>query len=160
MKLIGEINKSTSLYERKVHRMSKQIALWIAEAKQENRLGLLPIDVIMESNDDQSQQHNTSPLARRIHIIYDPNTGQIEKVTKTSILSRPPSEYTEANASQMQHVMGELERISPKMADALVNGDVNVWVPRNITTSHNGNTGSFRQIGLRTAPIIQTRFSR
>jgi hypothetical protein len=150
MDLLDEITHNVSIQERRVLRMTEKVHQWLNDINNEHRLGLPPIDALMEND-------GVSSTARRIHVIYDPSSGRVEKVSKTSILSRPPSEYTEANASQVSDVLRYLERISPRMADALVNGDVNIWVPRNLSSIDKQRAGSIRQLGLKTIPIAQTR---
>lgn len=173
MKLLKEISGEMVAYSKRLEKIAEKANEWLGQISEEKRLGLSTIDKILEANGDpynsadqnnwknrQPPQQNDSidftpqpnvqrpvlnknTTPKRIHLIYDPSSGEIQKVVKTPMMSRPPAEYTEANAQQVNDALKHLERINPKLADLLVNGSMSIWIPRN-PTSQQGNVQSLK----------------
>ncbi len=70
------------------------------------------------------------PKNARIHIIYDPSTGRIQDAQQTSMFQRPSTDFTEANADQLDAAIKHLNKLNPALADKIVNGTMAVWIPR------------------------------
>ena len=184
MNLLNEIVTKENTYLDCLEQIAEQVDLWIKEISKEKRLGLKPIDQMIAEADPYNNQERPSGVqpddtveftptagaknpqagsgqsvsgsteAMRIHLIYNPATGQIEKTMRTPIRSRPPAEYIEANAQQVQGALKHLEKMNPKLADLLVNGRMNVWIPR---AAANAGPSSVKHLGLNTNPNIESR---
>lgn len=155
MKLLKEISSTQVAYTNRLEKISEKVTQWLEKISEEKRLGLPTMDVIVEAGGDpynsanrqappKNNSVNFSPqpnverpvinqqvgAQKRIHLVYDPSSGKIEKALKTPMTSRPSSEYIEANAQQVHDALTHLERTSPKLADLLVNGSLSIWIPR------------------------------
>ncbi|MDE1830459.1 MAG: hypothetical protein KGI25_09070 [Thaumarchaeota archaeon] len=182
MKLLNEIVKSENTYLDRLAQIEEQVSIWMKQIATEKRLGLKPIDLMIAESDpyNTADRTNTRPddtveftptsepiekptniqassgtfSATRIHLIYNPATGEIEKTLKTPIRSRPPADYMEANADQVAGALRHLEKMNPKLADLLVSGRMSVWIPR--AAAKAGPT-SVKHLGLNTNPNIESR---
>lgn len=155
MTLLNEIVKNENVYLDQLAQITEQVDIWLKEISKEKRLGLKPMDQMLAELPDpyntaqgsrpedtveftptpgfekpKSDTSSSSSNSSRIHLIYNPSTGEIEKTLKTPILSRPPAEYMEATAEQIEGTLKHLEKMNPKLADQLVKGRMSVWIPR------------------------------
>lgn len=178
MTLLNEIVKSENGYLDQLAQIAEQIDIWLKDISKEKRLGLKPMDQMLAElpdpynntgpdihSDDTVEFKPTSGVGApkpdklnnelsRIHLIYNPSSGEIEKTLKTPIRSRPPAEYTEANAGQIQGALKHLEKMNPKLADLLVDGRMNVWIPR---TAAKSEPSSVKHLGLSTNSNIESK---
>ncbi len=184
MKLLNEIVKSENVYLDQLAQIQEQVEIWLNEIAREKRLGLKPIDqMVAEAGDPYNSADKTGgrqpddtleftptegPIAKpenikatsgsfdasRIHLIYNPQTGEIEKTVKTPMRSRPPADYMEANADQVQGALKHLETMNPKLADLLVAGRMSVWIPR---AAAKAGPSSVKHLGLNTNPNIESK---
>lgn len=181
MKLLNEIVKTENAYLDRLAQIQEQVDLWMKEISKEKRLGLKPMDQMIAEADPynsadkpagdpasdsveftptagvakpEQPPHVQGQQASRIHLIYNPATGEIEGTTKTPMLSRPPAQYMEANAEQVSGALKHLEKMNPKLADLLVSGRMSVWIPR---AAANAGPSSVKHLGLNTNPNIETR---
>lgn len=181
MKLLNTIVKKENEYLDRFAQIQEQVDIWMKEISAEKRLGLKPMDQMVAEADPynsaekpqvdpandtveftptagvakpEQPPHVQGQSASRIHLIYNPTTGEIEGTTKTPMLSRPPAQYIEANADQVQGALKHLEKMNPKLADMLVDGRMSVWIPR---AAANAGPSSVKHLGLNTNPNIQTR---
>ena len=166
--LLKEISGDTSAYQKRLGKIAKKINEWALEIHEEKRLGLRPMEQLIgeagydpyNSANNQNQRggqndsidfspqpdvqrpvidQNTRP--KRMHIVYDPSSGEVSKAIKTGLMSRPPADYMEANAQQVQDALKHLESMNPKLADLLVSGSLSIWVPRNTKAPSGGPMG-------------------
>lgn len=149
MSLLQQINKDVKKYKAYLNRINERLEKGIIAVKEERRLG------IAEAQDyyHQDRQHGgvsdtvefeptEGPIAapiqhpseerarRRFHVIYDPSTGKISDLRQTKPFERIPSEFVQPNAQQMHDVMKHLEKMDPRLADRLVSGILDIWIPR------------------------------
>lgn len=175
MKLLNEIAKERNTYADRLQQILEQSKIWLNEISGEKRLGLKPMDQMVaeadpynsadsRTNRGTSQENDTveftpqpnaekpvqpeprpSAEPTRVHLIYDPKSGEIIKTLKTPLRSRPPADFIEANAEQVNGALKHLEKLNPELADMLVSGRMNVWIPRAAMAS---NPTSVKHIGL------------
>jgi hypothetical protein len=169
MKLLKSVNYFAESYQKKLVRMNERTNLWMTEISKEKRIGLsednpydnnpLGNNRLSPQKDDsidfqpqdniepptQSDAHNRRGPTVRIHLVYNPGEGKIEKVIKTPIRSRPPAEYMEATADQVRGALKHLNNINPELAQKLVRGDMSVWIPRAHASSMPSNV---KHLGL------------
>lgn len=180
MNLLNEIVKTENAYLDRLAQIQEQVEIWMKEMSKEKRLGLKPMDQMIaeadpynsaekpaaEPNDTveftptagvakpEQPPHAQNAQPQRIHLIYNPTTGEVEGTTKTPMLSRPPAQYIEANADQVQGALKHLEKMNPKLANMLVSGRMSVWIPR---AASNLGPSSVKHLGLNTNPNIESR---
>lgn len=174
MKLLNDIVKERNEYSDRLEQIAEQVDVWLKEISKEKRLGLKPMDQLIAEADPYNNpgkiasatggndtveftptsepvqkpvqspsSGNTEPM--RVHLIYNPATGEIEKTLKTPMRSRPPAEYIEATADQVSGALKHLEKMNPHLADMLVSGRMNVWIPR---AAANMGPSSVKHLGL------------
>lgn len=173
MKLLNSIVKERNEYADHLVQIAEQVDVWLNDLSKEKRLGLKPMDQLLAEVDPYNTANNSAapasddtveftptkePVAKpeqvpsagntepmRIHLIYNPATGEIEKTVKTTMRSRPPAEYMEATAEQVSGALKHLEKMNPHLADLLVSGRMSVWIPR---ATANMGPSSVKHIGL------------
>lgn len=183
MKLLNEIVKTENTYFDCIAQIAEQVNIWLKDLSKEKRLGLKTMDQMIAetdpynsvdaakgaqpedtveftptSNSENSETDEpsapSSNEAMRIHLVYNPATEEIEKTLKTPMRSRPPAEYMEANADQVNGALKHLEKMNPKLADLLVSGRMSIWIPRAAAKS---GPSSVKHLGLNTNPNIEMR---
>lgn len=184
MQLLNDFVKTENLYLNRLSQIQERVEIWIKQISEQKRIGLPLISQLItekdpyntadagtysEPEDTVEFKPSSEPIAKpenhqpisggmnerlRLHLIYNPKTGEIESSIKTPALSRPPSQYIEANADQISGAIKHLEKLNPKLADLLVAGRMSVWIPRSI-----GNIGpsNVKHLGLNTNPKIHSR---
>lgn len=178
MKLLNTIVKERNVYADRLEQIAEQVDVWLNDISKEKRLGLKPMDQLITEADPYNTADKNSPTGStdndtveftptnepiekpvqtpsagntepmRVHLIYDPATGEIVKTLKTPMRSRPPAEYMEATADQVSGALRHLEKMNPHLADLLVSGRMNVWIPR---AKSNMGPSSVKHLGL--APV-------
>lgn len=175
MKLLNDIVKDRADYADRLQQIAEKADAWLEAISKEKRLGLKPIDQMLNEIDpyntwgkksigsdvDDSVEFTPSsaPIEKpvqgpqadravmRIHLIYNPASGEVQKVIKTPMRSRPPAEYMEANADQVSGALKHLEKLNPHLADLLVRGKMSVWIPRKEAAVE---PSSVKHLGLQT----------
>lgn len=157
MKLMKEIAKEIGTYKTFLESLVEKSDGFQKEINEEKRLGIQPtfeadyyqrdtrsdstIPAQVRGDDtvnfkpqgpvEKPVQHpNANRVPQRIHLIYDPQKGKVMDAMKTDMRARPPAEYMEANAEQVQGAMRHIEGLNPKLAELLQSGKANIWIPR------------------------------
>lgn len=185
MKLLNDIVKDRANYADRLQQIAEQVDTWHKEISREKRLGLKPLDQMINEADpynnpgaagpgrpqpasdtveftpssERSEKpeqppHVGSAPSARIHLIYNPTSGEIERVVKTPMRSRPPAEFIEATAEQVTGALKHLEKMNPHLADLLVNGRMSVWIPRK---NAEAGPSSVKHLGLQSTGTGQEK---
>ncbi len=173
MTLLEQLNTKVNKYKAYLNNINEKLDRGIAKVSQERRLG------IAEARDYyvQDRQHGgasdvvefeptNEPIAapvqhpreerraeKRFHVIYNPSTGKVSGIRQTKPFERIPPEFIQPNAQQMHDVMKHLETMDPRLADKLVSGVLDIWIPRIQTepghastlAAHTASTGGMRK---------------
>lgn len=67
----------------------------------------------------------------RIQLMYNPATGKVEDAKQAQGMEPPAPGYTTANAQQLDDALKHIESIDKSLADKIVAGTVQVFVPQN-----------------------------
>lgn len=160
MGLLQNICEDINSYKAFVATLVEKVERLQEEITTEKRLGLYEMDPYntagahqkmgAKPNDTVDFQAPTEPVerpvqhpnankgpAQRLHAIYDPSKGRVVDVVKAGPQNRPEGEFMEANADQVHNALQHLEKINPRLADMLMNGSINIWIPRNTHTPQN-----------------------
>lgn len=167
MKLLKQLSEDVNAYKSHLNSVYKALKKAINEVKEERRLGLAEArdyftqDRANGGNADTinfeptqgpatatkqpiaaPQQHAAAnPNAnKRFHLIFDPSTGKISEMRATKPFEKVPAEFVQPNADQMHAVLKHLESMDPRLADKLVNGTLDIWIPRTAAAPAHAST--------------------
>jgi hypothetical protein len=74
----------------------------------------------------------TNAMTGRIQLMYNPATGRVEDAKQASGMHTPPAPgYVVANAQQLDAALAHINSIDKALADKIVAGQVQVFVPQN-----------------------------
>ena len=86
-------------------------------------------------------------MAGRIQLMYNPATGRVVDAKQAHGMEPPAQGYVQANAQQLDAALAHINSIDKALADKIVAGTVQVFVPQNpnapqpspkVTTQHGG----------------------
>jgi hypothetical protein len=67
----------------------------------------------------------------RIQLMYNPATGRVEDAKQAHGMEPPAQGYVQANAQQLNAALAHINSIDKALADKIVGGQVQVFVPQN-----------------------------
>lgn len=164
MDLLKQITEDIKSYHTFFHSILEKIEQFEQEISSEKRLGLYEAPYYVQdkprsaSSDTVDFKAPTEPVAapvqhpnadrspQRIHLIYDPAQAKVINAIKTDTRSRPPAEYIEASAQQVEDAMKHIQSFSPETAQKLKSGQINIWIPR--SQAQPGGTNALQSTGM------------
>jgi len=155
MDLLKQISEDIKAYHTSVHALVEKIEEIEAVLAQEKRLGLRETAYYQNGNqaagkpgdtlDFQAQPDVAKPqpiegppkgmggnkMGGRIQLMYNPATGRVEDAKQAHGMAPPAEGYIQASAQQLQDALKHIEGIDKELADKIMAGQVQVFVPQN-----------------------------
>lgn len=157
MDLLKQITEDIKTYHSFVFSLTEKIEEFQEELVLEKRLGLYETDYYQNDNPGalgnkapdsmdfkptpdvakpQQIQPPKGPVGNvgngRIQLMYNPATGKVEDAKKAEGMHTTPAPgYIAANAQQLEDALKHIESIDKSLADKIVAGQVQVFVPQN-----------------------------
>lgn len=157
MDLLKQISEEIHAYYDSVHALVEKIEAIEVELTKEKRLGLRETAYYQNDNahaagkpetvDFQPQSNVAKPTQQpsggpekglggnkmqgRIQLMYNPASGRVEDAKQAQGMNQPPAPgYVPANAQQLQDALKHIEQIDKTLADKIVAGNVQVFIPQ------------------------------
>lgn len=157
MDLLKQITEDIKSYHKHVYSLIEKIEQFEEAISIEKRLGLREtayyqndnpgaagkpndtVDFQPQGNVQKGQQPTPPPkgvgtnaMQGRIQLMYNPATGKVEDAKQAQGMHSPPAPgYVVANAQQLDAALKHIEGIDKELADKIVAGNVQVFVPQN-----------------------------
>lgn len=156
MDLLKQICEDVKSYRDFVHSLTEKVEQIEEALSLEKRLGLRETAYYQNGNnvpggpkdsvDFQPQADVAKPqqaegppkgmggnkMAGRIQLMYNPATGRVEDAKQAEGMNKPPAPgYVVANAQQLDAALSHINQIDKALADKIVAGQVQVFVPQN-----------------------------
>lgn len=156
MDLLKQISEDIKSYRNFVHTLTEKVEQLEETISLEKRLGLRETAYYQNGNnvpggpkdsvDFQPQGDVAKPqqpegppkgmggnkMGGRIQLMYNPATGRVEDAKQADGMNKPPAPgYVVANAQQLDAALSHINQIDKALADKIVAGQVQVFVPQN-----------------------------